>query len=159
MNKPIQLDQIALFSAITKEVDRQATQQGFALVMIPRQMNAVVDAANTVVKAFSIGYTPAAPNIGLAAWLQTDDVGLSSKYMAHVLFNGPICEYNYPRDADDLSRCLKLLESVMLVPKWDKLRASGREWEALATHWIELRSLFQQGNHTQLYELIKKLTK
>ncbi|MBO1916633.1 hypothetical protein J4727_18635 [Providencia rettgeri] len=49
--------------------------------------------------------------MGLAAWLASDDVGASSKYMASVL-SGHLCSTSLPWDGADLGRCIRLLEAV-----------------------------------------------
>lgn len=81
-----------------------------------------------------------------AEWIVRSDTGLSSKTIyAHMLgatpqksrWGGP--DACYPRDPDDLGRCLRLLE---LIPEWKgriaEMAVYGPYWAALVAQWEQL---------------------
>jgi hypothetical protein len=81
--------------------------------MNAREMNTVIQAANLIVDEFAKPDVPVAKSMGLLAWLASDRVGLSSKYMAHVMSGGTLgAMYAHPHDPSDFGRCLGLLDAV-----------------------------------------------
>lgn len=51
--------------------------------------------------------------MGIIAWLESDDTGSSSLYMASVLSGKPGSYSNhYPRDPADFGRCMRLIKAV-----------------------------------------------
>ena len=126
MSEGLNLSQMDLVSAILKEIDRQCPK---ATMPPCRVLNMVCQSATNIVREAAIPLVPSCPGIGLAAWLKTDDTGLSSRFMAHVFYSGPKCDMNYPRDTDDLGRCQRLIEAcgepepskwldLMEYPEW-----------------------------------------
>ncbi|MEQ4627653.1 hypothetical protein ABN062_22190, partial [Providencia manganoxydans] len=77
----MQLSQINLIAAISSEVEKQIP----GIPAEPRYMNAIIKAANLVCDEFKKPLVKASECMGLTAWLASDDVGASSKYMASVL--------------------------------------------------------------------------
>lgn len=139
----IQLNQIELISAISDELIRQVP----GLTAQPRLFNAVIAAANSIVEEFAKPIVKAAPAMGLKAWLDSDDVGASSEYMAwalsdydqQVLFWGRNSPHlAYPHDPDDLGRCIRLIEAVPeFGGKIPEMAHRGKEWLAVATNWAD----------------------
>ena len=127
----LQLSQMELVSAILAEIDRQCPGSK----MPPcRVFNLICQSATAIVSEAAISFKAASPGMGLAAWLRSDDTGLSSRYMAHVVYGGPKCERNHPHDSADWGRCLRLIEACG-KPDQEKLKALQTEtgWG----RWIE----------------------
>lgn len=107
-----------------------------------RRQNAITDAANKIVDAFSTPDTKSSPNMGVYAWMQTDDVGQSSKFMAKIMSGGkyfPNARYYHPRDPSDFGRCIKLLEAEpSLKDNIDLMRKHSEVWDALISNWSDL---------------------
>jgi hypothetical protein len=162
------LDQISLFKVIANEVVLQAKENGVDnLGVIPRQMNAIIQAANLVVEAFKIEERKSVPEMGVALWRQTDDTGMSSKFMASILF--PQCgggdPYAYPHDADDFGRCVRMLKAARQTDwlgrpedRYARLSDSGREWKWLVSNWERLVAIYEADPSGQtLYSELKKI--
>ncbi len=106
-------------------------------------------------------------------WLANGDRGLSSNTMFTRCLGvdaerwGP----SYPLDPDDLTRCVKLIESVpeVLDNFHAKMSEAGPVWAALAARWDELVRLLdyelpgwrdgQRGNAPRTYDLMKACEK
>lgn len=78
------------------------------------------------------------------AWLLNGRVGLSSKAIyCHMTGHTDNEKWNYPRDPDDLNRCLLLLE---LIPEWrsrmPEMAAHGKQWTGLVADWPALAGCF-----------------
>jgi hypothetical protein len=86
----VYISQIDLARGIAKILAKQ-----FGVTdVLPRQFNAIIEAANRIIAEFQRDYTPAAPGCGLKAWLASDDTGMSSKWMARQMFAAsPDCDY------------------------------------------------------------------
>lgn len=135
------ISQIELVSAITRHLDSVGVK-----TMIPRQINAVIDAANLIIAQFAIPERKAEPGIGLDAWMMTDDTGVSSEFMASVLSGRFMRRYGHPHDANDFGRCVRLLEACPeLRAELDVLEEASPEWYALATRWGEFESLYRDA--------------
>lgn len=132
------LSQMTLVSDICKAVEKQ----GFKNVTV-KQLNAIISGATLIVEKFHEPHIPAVPGMGFRAWIETDDVGSSSKYMAAVGRGMPDSEVvSYPRDGADFGRCYKLLRAtpeiiwVLAMPKIAE--HGGPVWKLLVENWTEL---------------------
>ena len=124
------VSQIDLIAAITKYLDKQGIE-----TMVPRHFNAVISAANSIIDEIEKPVVMASPGMGLNAWLNSDDTGISSLWMAAVL-SGGTSTYGHPRDVDDFCRCMRLLEAVPeFASRLDELRGRSDEWDALLDRW------------------------
>lgn len=79
-----------------------------------------------------------------AAWLLDGRVGASSKSIySHMTGRFNADGYSYPRDPDDLNRCLLLLD---LIPEWadrmPEMAKYGKQWAGLAGNWSEITGCF-----------------
>lgn len=75
-------------------------------------------------------------------WIATGRVGASSKAMAMAACDLPN-DGSYPRDPDDLNRCLLMLKSVPEVrDHFDKIAALGVVWGRLIGHWADIEASF-----------------
>lgn len=77
-------------------------------------------------------------------WLANGETGLSSMTMAFWLgFRQPYHRSYYPRDPDDLNRCLGLLEVVPLLrPLLPKMAEVSPQWATLIAHWDAIENQF-----------------
>lgn len=156
---PWHLNQCELIGALSKEVGRQLGD----IPMIPRYFNVLIAAADQIVEEYATPYVEAKEAMGLSAWLASDDVGMSSKWMAYALSGrSGSPEYRYPLDPSDFGRCLGLLKAAPeLRAKLPMLRGRSREWTALVDHWDELESLYNEelpsGRAPKTYARMKEL--
>jgi hypothetical protein len=133
-----------------------------------RQYNAIIRAANQIVAAFDKEDTLADDNIGLDAWLASDSVGLSSRFMAMYL-SGRVDNTTapHPSDPSDFARCRTLLKAVPdLVQHLQKMREASAVWAELVTHWDEICRLMDDespdwrngaGSAPKTYDFMKSL--
>lgn len=159
---PIHVPQIELFALIAKFVDRHGGKQ-----MIPRQVNAIIAAANLVVEAYAEPFRPAVQNMGLAAWLESDDTGMSSRFMAAMLRTDeeipvPLTKEEraapVPHDPEDFGRCLRLLDAVPHFRKrLDRLEAASGAWGEIVRNWTELEEMYRRGDGKRLLARMKEL--
>ncbi len=155
----MRLSQTGIVTAILREIGEQVP--GGAEVL-PRQLNAVISAADDIVREFARGEIMSTPGQGIAAWRKTDQVGASSDFMAARLGHAGRRDYAYPRDPADFGRCLTLLEAAPeLRDNLKDMGAEGPEWAALISQWDEMERLWREespsGKCPKLYDLMQSL--
>lgn len=78
-------------------------------------------------------------------WLNTGEVGISSKCMAMWLAFGKRVASTFgahPHDPDDMDRCLKLLHRVpALRERLSKMAEVSKTWAALVERWEEIEAM------------------
>ena len=154
--EPIQINQIDLICAISKHLERSEKIKEVE----PRHYNAIIQAANAIVEAFARPFRSAAPCSGLQSWLDSDDVGASSKYMAMQLSGRVGTECSHPLDVDDFGRCVRMLEVCPeLRPLVPLMVNCSPEWAALVERWDELTQLYTQEKFAEAGEIISKLAR
>ncbi len=154
------IDQPKLIAGIGNLLSKKHGVKGAS----PRQFNAIIRAANTLVEDFGRDDVPATPGMGLKAWLASDDTGASSLYMAWVLCDSPHRNYAYPLDPDDFGRCVRFLEAVSAecgVRDIAVMRTCGPEWQRLVDAWKELTALYREelpsGSAPKLHSIMQEL--
>ncbi len=159
----IQLDQMSLIVAINKEICRQVP----GMHVEPRLFNAVIAAANSLVAEFAKPIVKATPDMGLEAWLASDDTGSSSLYMAWILSGGQFGYWQgreqpkpaYPHDPDDLGRCIRLIRAAPeLAEHVHLMDEHGKQWEAIAENWDRWVAMYDDDENdlgSQLYDEMK----
>lgn len=92
-------------------------------------------------------------------WLQSNDTGVSSLTISHVLLGIPqkMDRLNGPLDPSDFGRCVRLLEKVPSLRSRMSELASTPGWKNIAPRWDEFESLYREGmqkggNCEELYE-------
>ena len=129
--------------------------------VLPRQFNAIVIAADSVMAELREPERKVSPGMGTMKWLASDHTGLSSLYMAMKL-DPPIgqrCQYAYPHDSADFGRCLGLLEAAPeLRERLPKMAETGKEWAALVPFWDDLEAAFEAGQFEVVTDQIRRLT-
>lgn len=161
--KPIQ---ISLVSGIFGLLDEQAKEQGEPkLGLHPHQMNAVIEAANLIVRVFNQPIREAQPNMGLQNWLESHDTGASSLAIVYRLYGHGRGSQNskaHPLDPSDFGRCHRLLEAVPQArTQFCEMRDVSEVWARLVEHWEELTALYLEelpsGKAPKLYARMKAL--
>lgn len=154
----VRLNQVELIGEIMKMLERRFGVQ----TLIHRQINSIIAGANLIVDEFAKPYREAVPGCGLSAWLCSDDVGMSSQFMAHVLAGGPgLSPYDgpaHPHDADDFSRCHRFLRCVPEARKrLPELAGKSPVWASLVQYWDELETMFEAKDYPGLSARIQDL--
>lgn len=144
------VDQIELIAAIGKELGRQKHKY-----LNARQMGAVINAANLIVAEMETPHRSSVPGEGLTAWLASDDAGMSSKYMAHILADGPKVEPAYPHDADDFGRCSRFLLAVTDRKEIAAMDSCGKIWQGLVTMWPVLEIAYKHKNFKTISRVLQ----
>ncbi|WP_321154015.1 hypothetical protein [Serratia nevei] len=148
----IRLNQISLIAAIAKEIDRQHP----GIEVEARWFNTITQAANSICAEFAKPVVKASEGMGLTAWLESDDTGASSLYMASVLTGQFIAENHYPRDPADFGRCLRLVEAVPeLECKIHDMSQHGKKWAVVAANWNEWAEVYRLDEGERLYRLME----
>lgn len=155
----MRLSQTGIVTAILREIGRQIPEDTGVL---PRQLNAIISAADDIVREFARGEIVSTPGQGISAWRKTDQVGASSDFMAARLGKAGHREYAYPRDPADFGRCLTLLEAAPeLRDNLKDMAGEGPEWAALIPKWDEMERLWREespsGKCPKLYALMQSL--
>lgn len=156
MNK---LNQISLITAITEELNRQIPG-----LPADGRMNVIIKAANDICDEYSRELVTASAGMGLEEWLNSDDTGSSSLYMAWCLSGGQFGHWHgrkqperaYPRDPADLGRCIRLIDAVPeFGGKIPEMADRGHEWMAVTTNWAQWVELHDSGKGQKLYNEMK----
>jgi hypothetical protein len=163
--RPRAPSQVRLVAAIARELARQ----GFADLNV-RQLNAVIEAADEIMREVGHAHVPSVPNSGLRAWLASDDTGMSSRAMAGRL--APLIGErapaswitDHPHDPADFGRCVRLLEAVPgLREHLPAMADVSPVWGRLVAVWGELEALYREeapsGEAPRLFERLKALTR
>lgn len=121
----------------------------------------ITQAANDIMA--EMGRPGATPNSGLDEWYNSNDTGLSSRFMAYILSgNNRRAEYAHPHDPADFGRCLRLLEAAPeLRERLHMMAECTAVWERYVQHWEEMEDLYNKelptGRAPELYALMHRL--
>jgi hypothetical protein len=124
-----------------------------------RHYNAIISAANTLTDALNTPHESSKENMGLEAWLVSDEVGMSSKFLAFKLSGSPLAlsEYEHPYDPDDFQRCRKMLDAVPeLKDKLNIMANESKVWAGLVQDWDLICQLIDDDKCSDAYKLINK---
>lgn len=125
-----------------------------------RQMNALKGAADLIHDALAHADVPATPGMGLRAWFECDETGLSSKYLANALSGYSAPDKPHPWDAGDFGRCVKLVDAVPEFRHLLHLLAEpqhGPVWNAIGARWADFEALYRAGRLADLTADLKAL--
>lgn len=151
------LSQLELVGSIMKFCGRHGFKD-----LTEKQMNSVIRAATLVADAMNKPYAPASEAMGLRAWLESDETGLSSRFMAYRIAGGPGARLYWPVDPGDFGRCVGLLKAVPEARlRLGEMADSGPAWASLVANWDELERLYAEeapsGMAPKLYARMKEL--
>jgi len=150
-NKTYQLNQIQLVTGIMGLISDQVP----GLPAEARLMNCVIAAANSICAEFAREPVTASQGMGLTAWLASDDVGESSRFMASVLSGAFKANFAIPYDPSDFGRCVRMIEVVPeLKGRIHLMCEHGPMWTAVADNW-ERWSVMLEYSRKELYEEMK----
>tara|TARA_B100002019_G_C20940242_1_gene436463 strand:- start:41 stop:523 length:483 start_codon:yes stop_codon:yes gene_type:complete len=124
-----------------------------------RKFNAIIRASQDIAKELNISNKEAQPNSGLDKWLKSDEVGLSSKYLAKVLSqrNDFNAEYAVPYDPSDFQRCRKMLDAAPELKERLYLISDVSEvWKGLFEDWNKICDSIDNEEYGEAYNLINK---
>lgn len=153
-----QIGQIGLIEAIGKYLKKQKVTG-----LNTRQFNAIIFAADHVLREMEQPHRGVTMNMGLAAWHSSDETGRSSLFLSYALEGrGDGYMVTYPIDPDDFGRCLGLLVACPnLRAKLPFLTGIGPQWDALIGAWPELEALWNEespsGTCPKLYARMQGL--
>lgn len=152
--KAYRINQTALVGAIMKELGRQHPG-----LPADNRMSMVVEAANLICAEFEREPVASLPAVGFPAWLGSDDTGASSLFMASVLSHRQIhAEKAYPRDPDDLGRCIRLLRAVPeFADRLHLMSSQGPQWAAVVANWEQWTRMYNDENDdgSELYDAMQ----
>lgn len=157
--KSYPIDQMKLFLAINSELTRQHPD-----IPSDHRANVIIKAANMICDEYAREMILATEGMGLPAWLDSDDTGASSLYMAWILSAGqfgywqgrPQPTINYPHDPDDLGRCIRLIKAVPEFADQLHLMAHvGDKWQMVINRWERWCDLYRKEDWELLYAEMK----
>jgi hypothetical protein len=146
------ISQIELVGAIFTELDRQGMQS-----LAARQMNAVINHVNEIIREIESPPRMSSPGMGLQAWLASDDTGMSSEFMAATLSGQFSRRYAHPYDLDDFGRCMRLLEAAPeFRDRLDFMKTKSTEWKNLVASWQAIVDAITQEKWMEGYAILRQ---
>tara|TARA_B100000700_G_scaffold264816_1_gene302787 strand:+ start:6776 stop:7255 length:480 start_codon:yes stop_codon:yes gene_type:complete len=124
-----------------------------------RQLNSILMASQDIADELNTPNQEAKPNSGLDQWLKSDDIGLSSKYLAKVLFQRDdfFAEYAEPYDPADFQRCRKMLDAAPELKERLHLISNVSDvWQGLVEDWDKICDSIDNEEYGEAYNLINK---
>lgn len=151
--KTFKVDQISLVNAISSEL----TNQNPDLPFEPALFNKIIEAANMIIDECKRERNYSKSGMTPAEWLNSDDVGMSSRYMITVLANlgHPLPDGEIPHDADDLGRCIRMVDACSLESEIPRLLEMGDDWKRIAENWNSLKSLYENQKFKEIYKFLQ----
>ena len=151
--KTFNVNQIALISAISNELTNQNPELPFETSLY----NKIIEATNIIIEECNRERVYSKSGMKPDEWLNSDDIGLSSKYMLTVLANigYPSPNGDTPSDADDLGRCIRMVEACDLESEMHLLLDMGESWKIIAENWDELKSLYKNEKFEEIYTFLQ----
>jgi len=152
MYKPFKPSQPSLVSAIFSELSEQCPNSAADVAL----MNKVIEAANMICAECERERVYADKPMTPTEWLESDDVGASSKYMLCVLaeIGFPAHAGPTPRDAADLGRCIRMLKSCGLEGQVKKIAEASSEWKRIAENWPALVTWYDENQSHRIYDFL-----
>lgn len=153
--KPFSPDQMGLITAIQGELNRQNPSSSFDA----RLYNTIIEAANLISNECCRERITANKGMSPAEWLASDDVGQSSKYMLTVLAKVgiPAPDGPTPLDADDLGRCIRMVNACGFESRVKMMSQMGNSWKSIANNWTQLVSWYDKSQWDTIYKFLSEL--
>jgi hypothetical protein len=147
------VNQMELVGRVFKELDRQGVKE-----LNSRQMNAVIRAVDSIIEEIEKPTVGSSPGMGFEAWMESDDTGLSSRYLAISLSGRCAPQLAWPHDSADFGRCVRMLDAVPeLRGRLDLLEHAPEPWPKLWARWEEAEALYRAGHGKELDALIREV--
>jgi|TARA_B110000211_G_scaffold207660_1_gene243635 hypothetical protein len=154
--KPVHIRQMELVTAISNELSRQVPDLPFDVGVY----NTIITAANLVIDECKRERVLANKPMTPTEWLASDDVGMSSRYLLSLLTDEALfkAEYAVPHDADDLGRCIRMVEVCHLQESLQKLEKQECKWKEIGERWWDLVELYTDKDYKQIYDFLSDNT-
>ena len=130
----------------------------------PRQFNAIIQAANLILKEMATDHIPAPAGCGYSAWFASDERGASSLWLHHFLnHTGHTLKVERPYDAADFRRCVVMLDAIPENrEKLQQMRANGETkipspWDQILPRWEELETHVRNNAADPINTFLKTL--
>jgi hypothetical protein len=151
------IDQISLISNIMSFIGKESP----GIKINVRQYNAIVSAATDICDELRKDSVLIKNGMGIKAWLECDEVGASSLYVAHKLCDiAPKQNYAAPYDVSDFIRCEKLLIAAPeLNDKFEQMAKCSDQWANLVSEWDGIRELIKDHRIQDANEVIRTCLK
>ena len=148
------VDQMALVTAISKELSRQKPNLPFESSLY----NKVIEAANLIAAECRRERIQSTAGMTPQEWLASDDVGESSRYMITVLasLGLPMPDGATPSDGDDLGRCIRMVDACGLESEIHRLESMGDDWCRIAKNWASLKEWYADSDYQAIYTFLNK---
>lgn len=152
MFQPFRPSQPSIVSAIMTALHNDSPDSQCDVAL----MNKVIEAANMVCDECARERTYANKTMTPKEWLASDDVGLSSKFMLHVLIGSSLHSQDgaIPHDIDDLGRCVRMVRACGLEQHVGKMSGHGKHWERIAENWSQLVDWYDNKQSKAVYEFL-----
>lgn len=111
-------------------------------------------------------FIPAYPNMGIAKWLQSDDIGASSLFLATFLFPFS-CKQMHPAlieilscdaipfDIEDVGRCIRFLEATNTpISDLNSLADKHPRWRPFVNHFSLIKVAYDVRDGQAIYKLL-----
>lgn len=148
--EPVRMIQMQLVQAILGELEKQKIP-----ALKSRVFNKIIEGVNNIIDEYNREDIIAKPGAGLAAWLGSDDTGLSSEFMAITLSERGQRRFAEPMDADDFGRCIRMLR---VCPDLKKnlpiMKQHGPIWSQIVDYWDRLEQYYDEAEATGNFEKI-----
>lgn len=147
------VNQISLISNIMNFISKESP----GIKINVRQYNAIVSAATDICEELRKDSALVKEGMGIKAWLECDEVGSSSLYVAHKLCDiVPNQKYAAPIDVSDFIRCEKLLIAAPeLNDKFEQMAQCSDQWANLVSEWDGIRELIKENRLQDANEVIR----
>lgn len=151
--KPLHVRQMELISAISNELSRQHPDLPFDVGVY----NSIISAANLVIDECKRERVIANKPMTPTEWLASDDVGMSSRYLLSLLTDEVLfkAEYAIPHDADDLGRCIRMVEVCNMHDSIQKLGKQEGKWKEIGKSWAYLNKLYSEKSYSLIYDFLQ----
>ncbi|MEZ8292414.1 hypothetical protein AB6D11_01025 [Vibrio splendidus] len=147
------ISQIQLISAITKEMKSQNPDINIDLPMY----NVILSAANLVCDESARERVYATMPMTRQEWLESDDTGLSSKFLCGVITgpegllhsDGPL-----PCDFADLGRCVRMVRALGGHEYLHRLSQCEPGWVRIGEHWSIIEAWYDERKAEAVYDFL-----
>lgn len=91
-------------------------------------------------------------------WLASGNTGMSSLTMAAIAMGAEKGDFHVPCDQADFGRCLALLKKVPEIKyQFPQIAWYCPAFGPILKRWKELSDLYEGGEHTEVYRLLREL--
>jgi hypothetical protein len=149
--KTFNVNKLELVASIYKELGRQNPK----LPLESALYNKVIEVANLIALECKRERVYATSHMTPQTWINSDDVGSSSRYMLAALTNpSPTPDGATPCNALDLGRCIRMVKACGLESEIPRLFELGYDWNRIAKNWEKLKTLYEEKEFGDIYDFL-----